>query len=72
MYFVENGTVIISVLDDSGKEVEINRVVKGGYFGELALVTHRPRAASAFCNGEVKCACKYSNLLINFCVCSEQ
>lgn len=59
MYFIEKGTVIISVLDDSGKEVEINRIVKGGYFGELALVTHRPRAASAFCDGEVKCACKY-------------
>lgn len=58
MYFVEQGTVIISVLDDSGKEVEINRIIKGGYFGELALVTHRPRAASAFCAGDVKCACK--------------
>lgn len=56
MYFVEQGEVIISVLDDSGKEVEINRIGKGGYFGELALVTHRPRAASAFCDGDVKCA----------------
>ncbi|KAJ8941669.1 hypothetical protein NQ314_010314 [Rhamnusium bicolor] len=42
--------------DDSGKEVEINRIGKGGYFGELALVTHRPRAASAYCDGDVKCA----------------
>ncbi|KAJ8969927.1 hypothetical protein NQ317_016192 [Molorchus minor] len=56
MYFVEDGEVVISVLDDSGKEVEINRIGKGGYFGELALVTHRPRAASVFCNGDVKCA----------------
>ncbi|CAG9859744.1 unnamed protein product [Phyllotreta striolata] len=56
MYFVEKGEVAISVLDDSGKEVEINRITKGGYFGELALVTHRPRAASAFCDGEVRCA----------------
>lgn len=58
MYFVEQGQIIISVLDDSGKEVEINRIIKGGYFGELALVTHRPRAASAFCDGDVRCACK--------------
>lgn len=65
MYFIENGSVIISVLDDSGKEVEINRITKGGYFGELALVTHRPRAASAFCDGEVKCACKYINVTCN-------
>lgn len=57
MYFVEQGEVVISVLDDSGKEVEINRIGKGGYFGELALVTHRPRAASAFCDGDVKLAC---------------
>ncbi|XP_019880252.1 cAMP-dependent protein kinase type II regulatory subunit [Aethina tumida] len=56
MYFVENGEVVISILDDSGKEVEINRIGKGGYFGELALVTHRPRAASAFCDGDVKLA----------------
>ncbi|EFA06381.2 cAMP-dependent protein kinase type II regulatory subunit isoform X1 [Tribolium castaneum] len=56
MYFVEDGTVIISVLDDSGKEVEINRLGKGGYFGELALVTHRPRAASAYAEGDVKLA----------------
>ncbi|VEN64786.1 unnamed protein product [Callosobruchus maculatus] len=56
MYFVEDGAVVISVLDDSGKEVEINRIEKGGYFGELALVTHRPRAASAYATGEVRCA----------------
>lgn len=56
MYFVENGEVVISILDDSGKEVEINRIGKGGYFGELALVTHRHRAASAFCDGDVKLA----------------
>lgn len=58
MYFVEDGNVRITILDDSGKEVEINRVGKGGYFGELALVTHRPRAASAFAMEELKLACK--------------
>ncbi|KAL1501155.1 hypothetical protein ABEB36_006538 [Hypothenemus hampei] len=56
MYFVENGEVVISVLDDSGKQIAINRVGMGGYFGELALVTHRPRAASAYADGDVKCA----------------
>lgn len=61
MYFVEQGTVRISVLDDNGKEVEINRITKGGYFGELALVTHRPRAASAFATEDIKLACKYCN-----------
>lgn len=56
MYFVEQGTVSISVLDDNGKEVEINRLTKGGYFGELALVTHRARAASAYATEDIKLA----------------
>ncbi|XP_065168172.1 cAMP-dependent protein kinase type II regulatory subunit [Atheta coriaria] len=56
MYFVESGTISIKVMDDSGQEVEINTVGKGGYFGELALVTHRPRAASAYAAEEVKVA----------------
>lgn len=59
MYFVEKGEVVISVLDDSGMQIEINRMGMGGYFGELALVTHRPRAASVFADGDVKLACKY-------------
>lgn len=33
---------------------------KGGYFGELALVTHRPRAASAYSDGTSKIACKFT------------
>lgn len=64
MYFIEQGTVTISVQDDKGKEVEINRLGKGGYFGELALVTHRPRAASAFAAEDLKLACKITLLLI--------
>lgn len=60
MYFVESGTASIRVLDDGGKEIEVNRVKKGGYFGELALVTHRPRAASAYAIEDLKVACKYT------------
>ncbi|XP_067003176.1 cAMP-dependent protein kinase type II regulatory subunit [Anabrus simplex] len=56
MYFVEDGTVQITIIGDNGQEVEINRVTNGGYFGELALVTHKPRAASAYALGEVKLA----------------
>uniref|UniRef100_A0A4W3K2E4 cAMP-dependent protein kinase type II regulatory subunit n=1 Tax=Callorhinchus milii TaxID=7868 RepID=A0A4W3K2E4_CALMI len=36
-------------------EVEIARCSRGQYFGELALVTNKPRAASAYAVGEVKC-----------------
>ena len=36
-------------------EVEISRCSRGQYFGELALVTNKPRAASAYAVGDVKC-----------------
>lgn len=68
MYFVESGTVSITVLDVGGKEIEINRIEKGGYFGELALVTHRPRAASAYAVGDIKLACKYGLSALETCV----
>ncbi len=59
MYFVETGTVRIAVAGENEIEVEVSRVTKGGYVGELALVTHRPRAASAYCVGPVRLACKF-------------
>lgn len=56
MYFVEDGTVRITILGDHGREIEINKVHAGGYLGELALVTHKPRAATAYAVGDVKLA----------------
>lgn len=58
MYFIENGKVSIRIQQDAG-EVEISNLGKGGYFGELALVTHRPRAASAYAVDNVKVACEF-------------
>lgn len=58
MYFIEEGTVSIKIQQDVG-ETEISKLEKGQYFGELALVTHRPRAASAYAQNNVKVACKY-------------
>jgi cAMP-dependent protein kinase regulator len=63
MYFIENGTVSIRIIQDNGIETEISKFEKGQYFGELALVTHRPRAASVYAENTVKVACK---CLINF------
>lgn len=63
MYFVEEGRVRIVMRGKpeanhltGEEEVEVNIIEKGGYFGELALVTHKPRAASAYAMGRVKCA----------------
>ncbi|EDV37986.1 uncharacterized protein Dana_GF13729, isoform A [Drosophila ananassae] len=50
MYFIEEGTVSVR-MDQEDAEVEISQLGKGQYFGELALVTHRPRAASVYATG---------------------
>ncbi|XP_058144600.1 cAMP-dependent protein kinase type II-alpha regulatory subunit [Dasypus novemcinctus] len=61
-YIIESGEVSILIRsktkankDDGNQEVEIARCHKGQYFGELALVTNKPRAASAYAVGDVKC-----------------
>lgn len=60
MYFIEEGTVSVR-MDQEDTEIEISKLGKGQYFGELALVTHRPRAASVYATeGTVKLACKSS------------
>ncbi|XP_076328929.1 cAMP-dependent protein kinase type II regulatory subunit-like isoform X3 [Tachypleus tridentatus] len=56
MYFVESGTVRIVMVSESGEEKEVSKLNKGQYFGELALVTHKPRAASVYSVGDVKLA----------------
>lgn len=65
MYFIEDGTVSIKIMQDAG-EIEISKLEKGAYFGELALVTHRPRAASAYATNTVKVACKFLILCVTF------
>ncbi|XP_030388221.1 cAMP-dependent protein kinase type II regulatory subunit isoform X2 [Scaptodrosophila lebanonensis] len=56
MYFIEEGTVSVR-MDQDNSEIEISLLGKGQYFGELALVTHRPRAASVYAvGGPVKLA----------------
>lgn len=58
MYFVQTGTVSIQLNQETGENVEISVLEKGAYFGELALVTHRPRAATAVALTDVRVACK--------------
>ncbi|KAM6977328.1 protein kinase, cAMP-dependent, regulatory, type II, alpha A [Aplochiton taeniatus] len=60
-YIVESGDVKIMMKSKTKKdqqdnaEVEITRCSRGQYFGELALVTNKPRAASAYAVDDVKC-----------------
>ncbi|XP_069499426.1 cAMP-dependent protein kinase type II-alpha regulatory subunit [Ambystoma mexicanum] len=60
-FIVESGEVKIMIKSktktgqENNQEVEVTRCSSGQYFGELALVTNRPRAASAYAVGNVKC-----------------
>lgn len=60
MYFIEEGTVSVRIQQEAGGETEISVLGKGLYFGELALVTHRARAASVYAVDNVKVACKFN------------
>lgn len=58
MYFIERGVAVVKMTSPNtgSKEVEITQLQEGGYFGELALVTHKPRAASVYAVGAVRLA----------------
>lgn len=55
MYFVEKGRVKI-VREQEGQAKELAVCETGGYFGELALLTKKPRAATVYASGATKCA----------------
>uniref|UniRef100_A0AAZ3QQM9 cAMP-dependent protein kinase type II-alpha regulatory subunit n=1 Tax=Oncorhynchus tshawytscha TaxID=74940 RepID=A0AAZ3QQM9_ONCTS len=60
-YIVESGEVKIMIISKTkagqqgNAEVEIARCSRGQYFGELALVANKPRAASVYAMGVTKC-----------------
>lgn len=56
MFFIEKGRVKI-VREQDGQSKELAVCEAGGYFGELALLTKKPRAATVYASGEeTKCA----------------
>ncbi|XP_068170398.1 protein kinase, cAMP-dependent, regulatory, type II, alpha, B isoform X1 [Antennarius striatus] len=56
-YIVESGEVKIMIKSrmEDDTEVEVACCSRGQYFGELALVTNKPRAASVYAVGQTKC-----------------
>ncbi|CAH8488279.1 unnamed protein product [Heterobilharzia americana] len=56
MYFIEEGCVEISAKNCKGEEVVLKQLHKNDYFGELALILHEPRKASARAIGRTKLA----------------
>jgi cAMP-dependent protein kinase regulator len=54
LYLVESGRVSLIRSDEAGRRRKLGTIDSGGYFGELALLSDRPRAATAQCVGEVE------------------
>ncbi|VDL94321.1 unnamed protein product [Schistocephalus solidus] len=52
IFFVMDGTVRVT-REENGVEKELSKVTKGGYFGELALLSSKPRAASVYAETDV-------------------
>ncbi|KAJ2707210.1 hypothetical protein FB645_000887 [Coemansia sp. IMI 203386] len=55
-FLIEEGTVRVYKSDDDGVRREYPELVKGDYFGELALLDNQPRQATLISCGHTKCA----------------
>ncbi|KAI8085180.1 cAMP dependent protein kinase regulatory subunit [Halteromyces radiatus] len=55
-YLIESGVAVFYKTDADGVQKEVNRLTKGAYFGELALLNDSPRAATVIAHGRLRCA----------------
>lgn len=53
-YIIVEGSAIVTQTID-GSEVKVGELEKSDYFGEIALILDRPRAATVTAQGELKC-----------------
>lgn len=52
-YIVKQGTAVCTQLDAKGTQVEVARLKTGTYFGEIALLTPKPRQATVIADGDL-------------------
>ncbi|RKP22389.1 cyclic nucleotide-binding-like protein, partial [Syncephalis pseudoplumigaleata] len=55
-YIIESGDAGVCQIDENGVRHELPGLSKGDYFGELALLNNKPRAATIYAKGRLKCA----------------
>eukprot|EP00341_Mesodinium_pulex_P006821 CAMPEP_0116891740 /NCGR_PEP_ID=MMETSP0467-20121206/2078_1 /TAXON_ID=283647 /ORGANISM="Mesodinium pulex, Strain SPMC105" /LENGTH=415 /DNA_ID=CAMNT_0004560401 /DNA_START=37 /DNA_END=1284 /DNA_ORIENTATION=- len=53
-YIVKEGTAVCTQKDSSGSDREVARLQSGNYFGEIALLTDKPRQATVKAEGNLK------------------
>ena len=55
-YIITEGTAVVTQFRNEGEDpVEVGRLGPSDYFGEIALILDRPRAATVTARGQLKC-----------------
>ncbi|GMI29873.1 hypothetical protein TeGR_g15063 [Tetraparma gracilis] len=54
-YIIKEGTAVCSQKNAAGAEGEVARLENGAYFGEIALLTSKPRQATVSVVGDLRC-----------------
>eukprot|EP00574_Skeletonema_japonicum_P014733 CAMPEP_0201717114 /NCGR_PEP_ID=MMETSP0593-20130828/2925_1 /ASSEMBLY_ACC=CAM_ASM_000672 /TAXON_ID=267983 /ORGANISM="Skeletonema japonicum, Strain CCMP2506" /LENGTH=397 /DNA_ID=CAMNT_0048207081 /DNA_START=82 /DNA_END=1275 /DNA_ORIENTATION=+ len=54
-YLIKEGNVVCTKLQSDGSVKEVKRLTSGEYFGELALLTEKPRQATITAEGKLSC-----------------
>ncbi|KAG0749555.1 hypothetical protein G6F57_003377 [Rhizopus arrhizus] len=54
-YLIEEGKAVFYKTASDGSQQKVNELNKGDYFGELALLNDKPRAATVIAEGPLKC-----------------